>query len=80
MIERDVFIDSLDALHELGADVRASAAAHNSARFTYVSPAGDLGNGKGSVIDGGYFENSGAFQRSRSRAARGLRSRTNFRG
>ena len=60
LIERNVFIDSLDALHELGADVRASTAAHNSARFTYVSPAGDLGNNKGSVIDGGYFENYGA--------------------
>ncbi|RBP17514.1 hypothetical protein DFR50_1025 [Roseiarcus fermentans] len=60
LIERNVFIDSLDALNELGADVRISTAAHNSARFTYVSPAGDLGHGKGSVIDGGYFENYGA--------------------
>jgi hypothetical protein len=60
LIERNVFIDSLDALHELEKDVRASTAAHNSARFTYVSPAGDLGYKKGSVIDGGYFENYGA--------------------
>ena len=60
LIERNVFIDSLDALHELGKDVRASTAAHNSARFTYVSPAGNLGYKKGSVIDGGYFENYGA--------------------
>ena len=60
LIERNIFIDSLDALHELGNDVRASTAAHNSARFTYVSPAGNLGNKKGSVIDGGYFENYGA--------------------
>jgi hypothetical protein len=65
LIERDVFLDSLDELHLLGKDVRASTAAHNSARFTYVSPAGDLGkdslgNNNGSVIDGGYFENSGA--------------------
>ncbi len=59
-IERDVFLDSLDALHLLGGDVRASTAAHNSARFTYVSPAGDLGNHNGFVIDGGYFENYGA--------------------
>jgi hypothetical protein len=59
-IERNVFLDSLDALYVLGKDVRASTAAHNSARFTYVSPAGDLGNRKGSVIDGGYFENYGA--------------------
>jgi hypothetical protein len=64
-IDRDVFLDALDALHELGNDVRASTAAHNSARFSYVSPAGALGddafgNSKGSVIDGGYFENYGA--------------------
>lgn len=60
LIERNVFIDSLDALHLLGKDVRASTAAHNSARFTYISPAGDLGDKRGSVIDGGYFENYGA--------------------
>ena len=60
LIERNVFIDSLDALNELGKDVRASTAAHNSARFTYVSPAGYLGPSRGSVIDGGYFENFGA--------------------
>ncbi|WP_271893335.1 hypothetical protein [Candidatus Phyllobacterium onerii] len=60
LIERNVFIDSLDALHVLGKDVRASTAAHNSARFTYISPAGDLGDRRGSVIDGGYFENYGA--------------------
>jgi hypothetical protein len=60
LIERNVFIDSLDALHELEKDVRASTAAHNSARFTYVSPAGNLGWDHGSVIDGGYFENFGA--------------------
>jgi hypothetical protein len=60
LIERNVFIDSLDALNVLGDDVRASTAAHNSARFTYISPAGDLGGEHGSVIDGGYFENYGA--------------------
>jgi hypothetical protein len=60
LIERNVFIDSLDALRILGQDIRASTAAHNSARFTYVSPAGDLGHRNGSVIDGGYFENFGA--------------------
>jgi len=60
LIERNVFADSLDELHELGKDVRASTAAHNSARFTYVSPAGDLGWDRGSLIDGGYFENFGA--------------------
>jgi hypothetical protein len=60
LIERNIFIDSLDALHVLEKDVRASTAAHNSARFTYISPAGDLGDKHGSVIDGGYFENYGA--------------------
>ncbi|TBA29354.1 hypothetical protein [Rhizobium ruizarguesonis] len=60
LIERNVFIDSLDTLHVLTKDVRASTAAHNSARFTYISPAGNLGDHQGSVIDGGYFENYGA--------------------
>jgi hypothetical protein len=54
----------------LKADLPASAATHNSARFTYVSPAGRLvrpgpreGGASqrfGFVIDGGYFENYGA--------------------
>jgi hypothetical protein len=40
-----------------------STAAHMSARFTYVSPAGTLVRGgvpHGRVVDGGYFENSAA--------------------
>jgi len=43
--------------------LRLSTAAHMSARFTYVSPAGTLtrdGEKHGRVVDGGYFENSGA--------------------
>jgi hypothetical protein len=43
--------------------LRLSTAAHMSARFTYVSPAGTLVKGDkphGRVVDGGYFENSGA--------------------
>jgi hypothetical protein len=43
--------------------VSLSTAAHMSARFTYVSPAGSLeknGRTYGRVVDGGYFENSGA--------------------
>ena len=60
LIERNVFLDSFDELHELGSDVPASTAAHNSARFAYVSPVGDLGQKRGSMIDGGYFENFGA--------------------
>ncbi len=59
-VERDVFLDSYDALESVDSDVRLSTAAHNSARFTYVSPAGDLGRDLGYVIDGGYFENYGA--------------------
>lgn len=40
-----------------------ATAAHLSARFTYVSPAGTLvkdGRTHGRAVDGGYFENSGA--------------------
>lgn len=43
LVERHVFIDALDGLHMLERDVRASTAAHNSARFSYISPAGNLG-------------------------------------
>lgn len=41
-IERDTFLNAFDAHHLLGDDMPASTAAHNSARFTYVSPAGRL--------------------------------------
>ncbi len=43
--------------------MRLSTAAHVSARFTYVSPAGTLirdGKVAGHVVDGAYFENSGS--------------------
>ncbi|HEX4631234.1 MAG TPA: patatin-like phospholipase family protein [Chthoniobacterales bacterium] len=57
------FADAEDAEVKLGNDVShdmpLSTAAHMSARFTYVSPAGLLPDG-GHVVDGGYFENSGA--------------------
>jgi|GEM_PF-731606 len=60
----DAFLDSFDLHHLLKSDIRLSTAAHNSARFTYVSPAGTLtgadGEALGHVIDGGYFENFGA--------------------
>ena len=70
-IERDVFLDSFDEFNLLESDMRASTVAHNSARFTYVSPAGKLqrkkdsgifseGISRGYIIDGGYFENYGA--------------------
>lgn len=53
--------DSVDILKQLGSDMRLSTAAHNSARFTYVSPAGSILNPGliDHVVDGGYFENSG---------------------
>jgi len=59
-----VFLDAVDLHAALGGpDIRLSTAIHNSARFTYVSPAGRLerhdGDAYGSVVDGGYFENSG---------------------
>jgi hypothetical protein len=53
-----------DLAELLGADVRLTTAAHDSARFAYVSPAGRLlslaGRDYDHVVDGGYFENSGA--------------------
>jgi hypothetical protein len=45
-------------------DVRLSTAAHNSARFPFISPPGTVRNGDESVVDrivdGGYVENYGA--------------------
>ena len=55
--------DSGDVLDTLKQDMPLSTAIHNSARFTYISPAGhmDAPDGKehGRLVDGGYFENSG---------------------
>jgi hypothetical protein len=51
LIERNVFVDALDGLHVLDRDVRASTAAHNSARFSYISPAGNLGRRKDPAAD-----------------------------
>ena len=61
---RGELTDSYDLYTFLGADLPLKTAAHNSARFTYVSPAGSMVNVKGKtveghVVDGGYFENSG---------------------
>lgn len=43
--------------------IRLSTAVHNSARFSYVSPAGTVKKADGEIwghlVDGGYFENSG---------------------
>ncbi len=55
-------IDLLLPRYQLGA-IRTSAAAGASARFTYVSPAGSVrieDAAKLRLVDGGYFENSGA--------------------
>jgi hypothetical protein len=41
-------------------DLPVSVAAHLSARFTYLSPAGKFPADGTHVVDGGYFENSGA--------------------
>jgi len=58
-----VLQDSYDLLAMVGADLRLASAVHNSARFTYVSPAGTLEDTSrslmGHAVDGGYFENSG---------------------
>jgi hypothetical protein len=73
---REDFAYALDPFAAGGSDLRVSTTAHNSARFTYVSPAGTfLRNPQGypespygcrpgkrceHVVDGGYFDNSGA--------------------
>ena len=57
-------IDLADLHRLLKADLTVATAAHNTARFPYVSPAGRIrdasGADHGHVVDGGYFENSGA--------------------
>jgi hypothetical protein len=58
-----IFRSSADVIEVLRSDLPLATAVHNSARFTYVSPAGHLDRGDGvelgRVVDGGYFENSG---------------------
>ena len=53
-----------DQLADIGHDLPLSAAAHNSARFPGVSPAGHWRDANGEItgrlVDGGYFENYGA--------------------
>lgn len=60
----DTFSDSVDFLELTKTPIRLSTAVHNSARFTYVSPAGTVRTPDkkiwGHLVDGGYFENSGA--------------------
>lgn len=65
----DAFLDAEDAADKLSpssfspakaaCNIPISTAADMSARFTYVSPAGRFPDGS-HVVDGGYFENSGA--------------------
>jgi hypothetical protein len=58
------FVDVEDAQRFFAPrSIALSSAVHLSARFTYVSPAGTMVKGRdvhGRVVDGGYFENSGA--------------------
>jgi hypothetical protein len=65
----NVFLDAEDAADKLaqhslpatkaGCHIPLSTAAHMSARFTFVSPAGRFTDGS-HIVDGGYFENSAA--------------------
>ncbi|MCC7461789.1 MAG: hypothetical protein IT480_04915 [Gammaproteobacteria bacterium] len=63
---RATFADALDAGAMLGGALPLSSAVHLSARFTYLSPAGLVDTGRPGVarwlrlVDGGYFDNSGA--------------------
>lgn len=70
LLDPSAFLDDVDLFQLLnGLDLPLSAAAGNSARFTYVSPPGTLPykgsilkfwEDNGHLIDGGYFENNGA--------------------
>jgi hypothetical protein len=58
--DHGVFTDAVSGCEKLqGREIRLSTAAHQSARFTYFSPAGRFPDGT-RIVDGGYFENSGA--------------------
>jgi patatin-like phospholipase len=50
------FADSIDMFDLTANDVPLSAAALNSARFTYVSPAGTIRRGKGGRVEGSTLE------------------------
>jgi hypothetical protein len=60
------FSDALSVGRLMGTEMPLSTAAHLSARFTYVSPAGLVDTHRTGVprwirlVDGGYFDNSGA--------------------
>jgi hypothetical protein len=58
-IKKNLLVDAYDVYDFTGnKDMRLSTAVDNSARFTYVSPAGTLVCGW-HIVDGGYFDNSG---------------------
>ncbi len=64
-IEEPTFSEALDGREVVGRTIPLSTAVHDSARFTYVSPAGtvrwrDHPERWLRLVDGGYFENSGA--------------------
>jgi hypothetical protein len=65
-IEEPTFSEALDSRTVVGPDILLSTAVHDSARFTYVSPAGTVRRQDSAtpewlrLVDGGYFENSGA--------------------
>lgn len=59
------FVDVYDAQKIVNQPVPFSTAIHASARFTYISPAGTIRDKDskeiwGHIVDGGYFEDSGA--------------------
>lgn len=63
-LEANIFSRSNDQLAILGHDIGMSTAAHNSARFPFISPPGMWKNKNGDIAgrlqDGGLFENYGA--------------------
>jgi hypothetical protein len=71
----DGFVDVRDALAAFRQPIRLSTAVGLSARFSYVSPAADIELEDGHIlrlVDGGYFENSGALTAQELMQASGL--------
>lgn len=60
--DSDRFVELDDMLDVFQKKISVATAVHMSARFTYVSPVGTVETSHGTrhVVDGGYFENSGA--------------------
>ncbi len=62
-VQSPPFSNSVDIHSVISGAMRLSTAADNSARFTFLSPAGTLRDRSGAtwghIVDGGYFENSG---------------------